>query len=276
MSLKDKSASILKRLSNIARQKQVPFNMVATSFLLERLVARLTSDPVMKLKLVFKGGYVALRFYESSRYTIDLDALLYKANLRESLEHARQLAEQDIGDATWFKYENEVNLETQGEYGGIRLVFRCGIGQQLNDLRRAQILHLDIGIGDPITPSPINADLSEMLGGGDLSWQVYPIETMIAEKIHALIARGENSSRSKDIYDLSIFLPKANHDILHQALSACFDYRGTPLPRDLKAHISKIDVNLLKRGWPSAVSSIGEAPAFEVAFQELLRGLPNP
>jgi hypothetical protein len=53
---------------------------VETVFLIERLVARLIADKKLSQNLVFKGGFVGLRVYDSPRYTIDLDALLIGEN----------------------------------------------------------------------------------------------------------------------------------------------------------------------------------------------------
>ena len=96
MDTKNLSISVKQRLSNYARKNHLNYHNVATSFLLERLVARLTSEPSLYKSLVFKGGYVGLRIYESSRYTIDLDALLTNARLKETLTATRQSAEKDL------------------------------------------------------------------------------------------------------------------------------------------------------------------------------------
>lgn len=275
MKAKDLARSINQRLSNLAQKKGVSFASLNTSFLIERLVIRLTSDKTLKDSLVFKGGYVGLRVYESPRFTVDLDALLMKANLRKTLEKSKTAAVTDIGDGVWFKFEQEVDLKAQGEYGGIRQTFRAGIGFPMENIKRAQILNFDIGIGDPVTPAPIEQELAELIGEGELSWQVYPIETIIAEKLHALIDRGDDNSRAKDIFDLSQFLPKANEKILQKALVACFKYRKTELPTDIAAHLSTINLNLLKRGWPSAISTVKNAPTFEDAFEAVIKQLKH-
>ena len=195
-----------------------------------------------KLSIIFKGDYVALRIYESTRYTIDLDALLSKPYLKETLKQVRKAAEKDIGDTVWFRFEKEIDLKTQGEYGGIHQVFRAGIGEIPHDIKRSQIIHFDLGTGDPVIPQPVKVNMSELVGEKELSWFVYTIETMISEKIHALVDRGEGSSRSKDIFDLVHFLPKANIPALKEALKACFNYRGTQLPENLADFISHIDI----------------------------------
>lgn len=271
MKLEDQAKSIRQKLSNLSQKQEVSYQYVATSFLLERLVARIVSDSRLYKSLVFKGGYVALRIYKSNRYKIDLDALLSTSYLKETLKQVKEAAEKDIGDAVWFRFEKEIDLKTQGEYGGIRQVFRAGIGEIPKDIKRSQIVHFDLGTDDPIIPQPVTVNMSELIGGKELSWIVYAIETMIAEKIHALVDRDAGSSRSKDIFDLARFLPKAEIPLLKEALKACFNYRGIQLPEDLADFIGRIDTTLLKQGWPSAVSGMKQPPVFEDSFKILLK-----
>ena len=173
-------------------------------------------------------------------------------DLRKTLDRVRQVAEQDLGDTVWFRFEKETDLTAQGEYGGIRLLFRTGIGEILKDLKRAQVVNFDLGIGDPITPGPIEEETPAILGKDPIHWQVYPIETIIAEKIHALVDRGSENSRSKDVFDLHLFLPRADKKKLQAALEACFKYRRTELPEDLAGTLEKIDLAILTQGWAGA------------------------
>ena len=95
MSMKAKGMSISKRLSNLAAKEQIPFKHLGTAFLIERLVWRLTTEPSLASKLVFKGGFVGLRVYDSRRYTIDLDALLRKADIEATLKITQAAAEKE-------------------------------------------------------------------------------------------------------------------------------------------------------------------------------------
>jgi hypothetical protein len=141
VTLKDQAASINRRLSNISKKKNVAFTFVMTEFLIERLLARLVADSELKNLLVFKGGFVALKQYESPRYTIDLDALA-RRNPGTALERLIDSAiSQRLEDAVWFRRESTIDLATQGEYGGIRFSLRAGIGEVLKNLKRAQILN---------------------------------------------------------------------------------------------------------------------------------------
>ncbi len=274
MTTKAKSDSVRKKLSNLAQKLKVPYRNVETVFIIERLVARLVADKKLSQHLVFKGGFVGLRVYDSPRYTIDLDALLVKANIDSTLELAKQRAEIDSDDGTWFRFESQFNLTTQGEYGGIRQVYRAGIGEILPDIKRAQAINFDLGIGDPVTPGPQKAETpSYFPQNEDISWSVYPIETICAEKLHALVIHGDANSRSKDIHDLSVFLPKADAEILGTALKRCFEFRKTELPKKISTEIKKINTHRLEKGWANSVSTVARAPDFKTTFDAVIKNM---
>lgn len=270
MTTKSKGESIRQKLTTFSSKLGVKYANIETAFLIERLVARLMTDKTLANSLVFKGGFVGLKVYESSRYTVDLDALLIEANIESTLELVKGKAELDLNDGVWFRFESQVNLATQGEYGGIRHIYRAGIGEVLKSLKKAQIIQFDLGIGDPVTPAPLKIETASLLQDESISWSVYPIETIIAEKLHALIAHGDQNSRSKDVHDLAIFLPKANSKVLKEALRNCFDFRETQVPMNFSNSLKELNTARLKKGWASAVSSIANAPSFKDAFEILI------
>ena len=104
-----------------------------------------------------------------------------------------------------------------------------------------------------------------------MSWSVYPIETIVAEKLHALISHGDQNSRSKDIHDLALFLPKANVEILKEAIKKCFEFRKTEVPINISNFLQKLDTTRLERGWTSATASVTKAPSFKASFEEILK-----
>ena len=273
MTTKAKGNSVRQKLVDMSTKLGVAFPNLETAFLIERLVARLVANSELRKVLVFKGGFVGLKIYDSPRYTIDLDALLLKANVAPTLQLTKSAAEVDLGDGVWFRFESQIDLATQGEYGGIRQVFRSGIGEVLKNLKKAQTLNFDLGIGDPVTPKPINAKTPSLLASEEMSWSVYPIETIVAEKLHALIAMGDANSRSKDIHDLAVFLPKAEKAILNEAVKKCFAFRKTDLPKSLVKAVKAIDMTMLQRGWPNAVASVPNAPKFQTALDQVISQL---
>jgi len=271
MSTKSKGVSVRQKLLALSASLKVPYPRIETAFFIERLVARLVADSELFRRLVFKGGFVAMKVYDSPRYTIDLDALLVKSDIESTLSMARKQVEMDLDDGVWFRFESQIDLQTQGEYGGIRQAYRAGTGEVLKDIRKAQVIHFDLGIGDPVVPKPRKMETPMALQAGkSIEWMVYPIETIIAEKLHAVVSHGETNSRSKDVHDLAIFLPKADPHILAQAIRACFGYRKTEIPKKFSLTLSKLDTTNLERGWPSAVASVRNPPSFKLAFETVL------
>lgn len=272
MTTKAKGSSVRQKLINLSSELAVPYQNLETAFILERLVERLTADEKLYKHLVFKGGFVGLKVYNSARYTVDVDALVVKASVDPTLERARACAETDLDDGVWFRFEKQVDLTTQGEYGGIRQTYRAGIGEVLKNFKKAQVVHFDVGIGDPVTPGPLPTETASLIiPGSSLRWLVYPLETIIAEKMHALIAHGDLNSRSKDVYDLAILLPKADPDILVRALKYCFQFRETELPGSFTTVLRSMDTKSLERGWTSATASIPGKTQFNSAFDVVVK-----
>jgi Nucleotidyl transferase AbiEii toxin, Type IV TA system len=276
MTTKVKGSSVRQKITDLSKKLSVPYQNLETTFMIERLVARLVSDKNLSKHLVFKGGFVGLRVYNSERYTIDLDALLVKTDIESTLKIVREKATLDLDDGVWFKFEDQVDLATQGEYGGIRQIYRAGIGEVLKNLKKAQSIHFDLGIGDPVTPGPQKMEIPSLLPKGEeISWSVYPIETIIAEKLHALISHGNINSRSKDVHDLSVFLPAANAVILAEALQKCFNFRNTEIPDSFSKVIKAINTTSLQRGWVSATSTVPNEREFNDAFESIVKQMAH-
>lgn len=272
MTTKSKGESVRQKLTTLSKKMEVDYKDLETLFMIERLVARLTTDKKLTGRLVFKGGFVGIKIYESPRYTVDLDALLVKADIEGTLKLVKENAEKDLNDGVWFRFEDQIDLATQGEYGGIRHSYRAGIGEVLKNLKKAQVVNFDLGIGDPITPGPQQKQTPSLLTGNDeISWSVYPIETICAEKLHALVSHGDENSRSKDVHDLAVFLPKVDGPTLKQALKNCFDFRSTDLPKSFHIEIKKLNTDRLERGWASATDSIPNVMSFKTAFEKVVK-----
>jgi hypothetical protein len=273
MTTQNKTASLARsitdRLTSLAGRQKVPFDSLLSSFLLERMAARLVADPTLARSLVFKGGYVSLRVYSSPRFTNDLDALLRKGPLAMVQKSTIAALEADNGDGVWFRFVEAVDLETQGEYGGLRLTFRCGLGELPKNLAKARRMNFDIGTGDVITPAPVKATIPILLGQGEISWSVYPVETICSEKLHALVVR-EDNSRAKDVFDLSLFLPRCEAKAIRKAIDATFAARGDALPESIATRLKELDTTVLKRGWRAAVQGIPASPNFDDCFNMIL------
>jgi hypothetical protein len=265
--------SIRAKLINVSKDRGSPVQQVTTLFLLERAAARLVAAPQLTKHLVFKGGYVSVRIYHSPRFTTDLDALIRGIDAEKAVQEVRNSLSLDLGDGAWFQFEARENLTTQGEYGGIRLSHRGGIGDPPSRMNRAQMINIDLGIGDVVTPAPVSASTDLIIGSGSLSWLVYPVESILAEKLHALITLGSINSRAKDVFDIAFFLQKANKATLAEALEKTFAVRGDQLPSRMAEALLEVDTTVLRRGWQSAVATVPLPPDFDSAWKGLMDGI---
>lgn len=262
--------SLRAKIKNIALKRGAKFEELFTVFLIERAVQRLMKDEVLSRSMIFKGGFVSLTIYSSPRYTIDLDAVMHGCSLEEAEIRAKQTLESDFLDGIWFQFEKSVPLKTQNENGGLRLQFRVGFFPVPSEIKRAKILHIDLGMGDPITPKPRVLFSQSLLKSEEINWQVYPVETICAEKIHPFVALGNQNSRAKDLFDLMHLLPQTNTQTLKDALAKTFEYRKTELPVNLSTHFENLDRTLLKRGWIAAIGDINPLPKLEDCFKKVI------
>lgn len=77
-----------------------------------------------------------------SRYTTDLDAVIQGLPREEAIQRIKEAMSVDEGDSVWFKFESIADLKTQGDYGGIGLVFRGGLGQPPPKIIKAQLFNI--------------------------------------------------------------------------------------------------------------------------------------
>lgn len=265
--------SVSARLLSLAQTQKKPYDKLLTIFLIERVVVRLITDPVLATNLIFKGGYVGVRIYESPRFTTDLDAVLRGLSQDEAMARIKDRLIDPALDAAWFEFHAETDLKTQNPYGGRRLSYRAGLGEPPVNTKRVQVIDIDIGTGDPVTPAPVAAVTMAILGEGSLLWQVYPVETILAEKLHILITRGEDNSRAKDLFDVALLLPRADAQTLREALAATFAYRGDSLPPDVATLLEELDTAFLEKGWARAAGYIAGVQDFKTTLGVVVAAL---
>jgi hypothetical protein len=115
------------------------------------------------------------------------------------------------------------------EYGGIRVVLVAGIGS-------ARVrLQVDVGFGDAVTPAATTVEFPALLDFPPPRLRAYPRETVVAEKLEAMVQLGMANSRMKDFYDLVVLsrMFEFEGEVLVRAIRATFARRGTALPAGL-------------------------------------------
>lgn len=240
---------------------------------LERAIARLARHPRLANHLVFKGGFVLLKTIDTSRFTRDVDALaieISKSSIVAMVEHALKV---DLYDGLWYGDFAVDDLVDQGPYGGYRFNCAFQIGDPPKEEKRVKKLsriHIDVGFGDALKIAPAKTLMSSILASSKpVSWSVYPMEYIFAEKLEALCSRGSASSRAKDIYDMQLIFPKCEPKSLVQAITQTFEGRETPIPKSFYAAISPFDLTILSAAW-QAVKLMIDPPAFDEIWKALL------
>lgn len=243
------SASVHQRLLNIARDTERPFNEVLQYFAMERFLHRLSRSPnsdsfVPKGALLFRVWDVP-----NSRATRDIDLLAYVDNSPENLAAIfREIcAMEDSDDGLVFDPDtvDAQRIKEDADYEGVRTRFGGLLG-------RARIaMQVDVGFGDLIHPSAVQADYPALLDLPAPSLRMYPPETVIAEKAEAMVYLGTLNSRMKDFYDVWRMSQQFDFqgNVLCEAVKGTFQNRNSEIIEfhDLVADL--LDSESLDKQW---------------------------
>jgi len=224
------ASSVRQRLLNFARQTKEEYSIVLIRYAAERMLYRLMKSG-FRSQFVLKGAMLFNVWKgQLHRPTQDLD-FLGRINL--SLEGIRDLFKKICtteveSDGLVFnsKSVRVEEIREDQEYHGVRVRLKTMLGKARIDLQ------IDIGFGDVVTPPAREVDYPVMLDFSAPRILIYPKETVVAEKLQAIVALDITNSRMKDFFDLWIFQRDFGFDgkTLAQALQATFKRRKTKIP----------------------------------------------
>lgn len=198
---RDRSASILARLLNLAKERGDDYSLLLNRFGMERLLARVSASAHAD-RFLLKGALLFALWYDTPhRPTRDADLFGFGPDDAESLIATFcEIAVLDLGDGIVFDPDSVKAdaIREDNTYGGTRITLVGRIGSA----RCA--LHVDVGFGDAVTRQPQRVVYPTLLKGFEApALRVYPVYTVIAEKYHALVLLGQANSRMKDFFDLA-------------------------------------------------------------------------
>jgi predicted nucleotidyltransferase component of viral defense system len=223
------AASVRQKLFNRAQERHEDFGLVLTKYGLERFLYRL-SQSEYRDQFVLKGALLfELWTHRPYRPTRDLDLSGQGDNSIARMKKVfgdviAQVVEDD-GLAFDAKSVRITRIKEEQEYEGLRVNF-------LARLERARIsLQVDIGFGDAIVPDPEEIQYPSMLDFPLARLRAYPKETVVAEKLEALVKLGMVNTRMKDFYDLWILAREFEFSgpSLCKAIEATFQRRQTEM-----------------------------------------------
>lgn len=259
----DIGASVRARLLNLARASGRPFDLVLTRYVLERLLYRLGRSG-HRDRFVLKGAMLLTTWLaHGDRGTRDLDLLAYGAagEARISGVFREIMATVVEDDGVTFDGEG-LRLEPIREgddYGGTRL-------RTTATLAGARVpVVVDIAFGDSVAPGLEEIDYPVLLDQPAPRLLAYAPETVIAEKLQAMVALGRANSRMKDFYDVWSLAARGggqDPDRLLAAIRATFARRRTPIPETLPDALTEAFARdpAKQRQWAAFAADIADAP----------------
>jgi predicted nucleotidyltransferase component of viral defense system len=231
-------ASVRQRLLNLREKTGEDFIALLTQFAIERFLYRLSCSPAAD-RFVLKGAML-FRVWSGSlhRPTKDVDLLAFgEPTPTAVVAIIRQIlmtAVEDDGIAFIPDSVRGEEIRENKDSGGVRITFTATLDKALIPLQ------VDIGFGDVITPAAEDRVYPVLMDMAAPRLRMYPVETVVAEKLQAAVKLGMINSRMKDFYDLLVIFRHYPYDdrLLTRAVAQTFTRRGTPLPREVPPGLS--------------------------------------
>jgi hypothetical protein len=228
--IKNLPASIRQKLVNLARERNDDFGLVLIKYGLERMLFRLSKSKYRDT-FILKGALLFEPWTkERYRATRDVDFLAKGDNSPERFirifQEISAIEVQDDGLRFDPKMVKADHIKEDADYEGVRVTLTAF-------LDKAQIpIQIDIGFGDAISPGPIESEYPTLLNLPGPRLLTYPRETVVSEKLEAMVKLGIANSRMKDFHDLRSLSKTFEFDgkALVNAVRATFERRGTAWP----------------------------------------------
>jgi predicted nucleotidyltransferase component of viral defense system len=263
---KNLPASVRQRLLMTSQQRGEPFDLVLTQYAIERLLYRLSQSRFAD-RFLLKGAMLFRIWTENShRPTRDLDLLgTGPAEADELAAIFREICSTPVEPDGLDFLGDSVKaspIREEAVYGGIRVNTEARLGNV-----RVHV-QTDVGFGDAVTPEPLEIEFPGLLDFPTPRLRSYPLYTVVAEKLEAMVLLGEANSRMKDFYDLWFLSRNFEFDgeTLISAICATFGRRKTPLPAQLPTALHDEFAELKSLQWNAfqRKNRLGDTPMLEV------------
>lgn len=221
--------SVKERLLNLSRAENYNPQMMISRYMQERLLYRLSISNYRE-RFILKGGallYAYDRF--EARPTLDIDFMAThinndKGNIERIVKEICNVECAPDGASYDADTVEAEDITVNKEYHGVRV----SVVAHLDTAR--QRVSMDIGFGDVVTPAPQELTFPALIDTvPQAEIKAYSLETVVAEKFHAMIVLSLANSRMKDFLDVYRILvtDKVDGEILSDAIKSTFANRET-------------------------------------------------
>lgn len=228
------------RIKSVAKQNNADARTLMRIYMMERFLERLAQSEYRD-NFIIKGGIlVTAMIGVAHRSTMDIDTSMKNLNLsaEDALRVVNQVKDIDLDDGVSFEVKDVSNIMDEMEYPGILVTMNANVGRLITPLK------IDISTGDVITPRAIEFNYDLLLEDRSISLWSYNLETILAEKLQTVLARGILNTRMRDFYDIRMLLDtyedKVNKAVLKDAFAATCKKRGTDPLQEQAEEIIKI------------------------------------
>jgi predicted nucleotidyltransferase component of viral defense system len=227
------AASVHQRLLNLSRSQGRDHTLVLRRYALERLLYRLGVSTHAD-RFVLKGATL-FSVWDANLYrpTRDLDLLAFGDASAAALTMVFADLCNVVVEPDGIMFDRDSirvsEIREHQQYGGQRVDLNAMLGS-------ASIpVQVDIVVGDAVTPPAALTDLPVMLPFPAPRLCIYPKETVVAEKLQAMVVLGMLNSRLKDYYDIWYLSRTMPFDgkALCAAIQATFERRATAIPSSI-------------------------------------------
>ena len=198
---------------NMSKGSSTKALIIIRNYVMERFLERLSLSEY-RSNFILKGGtLVAAMVGIDNRSTLDVDATI--KNIALSEESARKIVADVISiqldDGMAFEIKSVAPIMDDAEYPGIRVSMETTLETMRTPLK------IDFSTGDVITPHEVSYSFKLLFEERSISILAYNLETVLAEKLETLLARGTANTRMRDFYDI-IALENTQWDNIDKAV----------------------------------------------------------
>lgn len=226
---KNVGRSIRERLLNLKNESKHEYMYLLQRYFNERLLYRVSVSQYSEHFLLKGGSLLYAHNGLDCRPTVDVDFMADRIS-RDRDEIVRVFKEILSIDCPEDGVEFDTSemvpspIAVDKKYPGTRLPFKAKMDTIVKEMS------IDIGFGDVVTPAPVELEYPVLLERiPEVRLMAYSLETVVAEKFHAMIDRDETNSRMKDFFDVyQIFRDEqVDEEILKDAIRNTFRNRMT-------------------------------------------------
>ena len=203
---------------NLTKGDSLQAQIIMRNYVMERFLERISLSKYRN-NFILKGGMlVSAMVGLDTRSTMDIDTTI--KNMPLSVDNAREMIDEiiavPIDDGMTFSIKSVGEIMDEAEYTGVRVNLEATLETMRTPLK------VDISTGDIITPREVLYTFKLMFEERTISILAYNLETVLAEKMETVIARGVANTRLRDYYDLYILQNEYTHAISMEQFKAAF------------------------------------------------------